>query len=40
VFPVRCELDFYRLFRRNSVFKGFKRFGGGAVVERGYEEES
>jgi hypothetical protein len=25
VFPVRYELDFYILFRRNSVFKGLKK---------------
>jgi hypothetical protein len=25
VFPVRYELDSYRLFRRNSVFKGLNR---------------
>jgi hypothetical protein len=29
MFPVRYGLDLYILFRRNSVFKGLKRYGVG-----------
>jgi hypothetical protein len=32
VFPVRCELNSYILFRRNSVFKGLKYMFECAVV--------
>jgi hypothetical protein len=31
VFPVRYELNFYILFRRNSVFKGLRRPWDDAV---------
>jgi hypothetical protein len=35
VFPVRYELNFYIVFRRNSVFKGLWKMTSTVLLKRG-----